>query len=153
MKSNLHRLIGFDSLTHTLADKIMISFRLLHIFIAILIFFFIFATSYAHNWMAPEDEAKKINPVPITLKSIQKGKELYEDNCSFCHGENAIGRKREETGLSKDTPNLVKRIKNHSDGDFHWKIKNGKGDMPSFKDELSDNEIWHVINFMKRINN
>jgi len=130
----------------------MISFRLLNIFIAILAFFFICATSYAHNWMAPEDEAKKLNPIPITLKSIQKGKEIYEVNCSFCHGENATGLKKEETGLSKVAPNLVNRIKHHTDGDFHWKIKSGKGDMPSFKDELSDNDIWHVINFIKRVN-
>ena len=37
----------------------------------------------------------------------------------------------------------------HTDGDFFWKIQNGKGEMPSFKEDLSGNDIWNVINYIK----
>lgn len=107
------------------------------------------STCFAHSWMAPENEAKRENPVKISNESKAIGKELFIDLCSSCHGINGTGLKKQETGLSKDTPGLPSRLSTHSDGDFHWKIKNGKGEMPSFSDELTDTEVWHIINFLK----
>jgi mono/diheme cytochrome c family protein len=99
--------------------------------------------------MAPENDAKRENPIKLTNESLVVGKELFVELCSSCHGLNGTGLKHQETGLSKDTPHLPTRLSTHSDGDFHWKIKNGKGEMPSFSDELTDTEVWHIINFLK----
>lgn len=52
-----------------------------------------------------------------------------------------------------ETPNLKQRLKTHSDGDFFWKINEGRGQMPSFKDELSDEEKWYIINYIKQESN
>lgn len=104
---------------------------------------------YAHGWMAPESDAKKENPIKINEKSINNGKKLFENFCSSCHGPEATGIKKEITGLNIDTPNLPARLKTHTDGDFHWKILNGRNQMPSFKEELSENEIWHIINYIR----
>lgn len=106
---------------------------------------------HAHNWMAPENDAKKENPIKINEISINNGKKLFENFCSSCHGPKANGISKEITGLNMDTPNLPTRLKNHSDGDFHWKILNGRNDMPSFKEELSENEIWNIINYIKTL--
>ena len=103
----------------------------------------------AHSWMAPKDAAKKQNPTPLDQISTSKGKEIYANNCAYCHGDNVKGLSTEITGLQKNTPNLVMRLKTHTDGDFHWKIQNGKNEMPSFKDNLSEKEIWDVINFIR----
>jgi mono/diheme cytochrome c family protein len=113
--------------------------------------FFLQSQSLAHSWMAPENAAKKRNPIQITDESTYNGQILFIDLCSFCHGLGAVGLSKEKTGLKKDTPNLSNRLKTHSDGDFHWKILNGKGDMPSFKDELSEKEVWDVINYIKTL--
>jgi mono/diheme cytochrome c family protein len=113
------------------------------------LFFFLQSQSFAHSWMAPENEAKKKNPIPISDESTKNGHALFMDLCSSCHGLGAVGLSKEKTGLIKDTPNLSNRLKTHSDGDFHWKILNGKTDMPSFKDELSEKEVWDVINYIK----
>ena len=99
--------------------------------------------------MAPEDESKKENPVQISNESTKNGQALFIEFCSSCHGLGAVGLPKEKTGLKLDTPNLSNRLKTHSDGDFHWKILNGKADMPSFKDELSEKEIWDIINYLK----
>ena len=77
------------------------------------------------------------------------GEEIYIDNCSSCHGDNALGLEKKDTGLLMSTPNLIKRLINHTEGDFFWKIQNGKGQMPLFKDDLSENQIWNVINYIK----
>ncbi len=104
---------------------------------------------FGHSWMAPEDAEKRNNPIKITTASINNGKALFIDRCSSCHGVEAVGVSKEKTGLKKDTPNLSNQLKTHSEGDFHWKIMNGKGDMPPFKDELSEKEVWDIINYIK----
>lgn len=103
----------------------------------------------AHEWMAPKTAAKQANPVPYEQDSIGRGKEVYLDNCVACHGDRAQGMNAEEAGLKKDAPNLKKRLSTHTDGDFYWKIQEGRGEMPSFKEELSPKEIWEVIHFIK----
>ena len=106
-------------------------------------------TVTAHEWMAPKEFADIQNPLPVEPETISHGKGLYQQLCSDCHGENLAGLSAEITGLTKPTPNLKARLKTHSDGDFFWKIENGKGDMPSFKDELNDEEIWSILQFIR----
>ncbi len=106
-------------------------------------------SSFAHNWMAPQNEAKTRNPIHQSQNSINKGEMLFNDLCSYCHGMQAQGLETSETGLNKKTPNLLKRLRSHSDGDFHWKIRTGKGEMPPFESEVLNDEIWHIINYLK----
>ena len=103
----------------------------------------------AHGWMAPKEAAEMKNPVVLDAESARKGKEAYLDNCAACHGENLEGLRAEEAGLDIDTPNLKQRLRTHTDGDFFWKINEGRGEMPAFKDELSDESKWHIINYIK----
>ena len=105
--------------------------------------------SMAHEWMAPEDEGKRPNPVVSDTNSIERGKTIYLDNCAACHAENITGMKAEDTGLQMDSPDLKKRLLTHTDGDFFWKIQNGRGDMPAFKEDLTEEQIWDVINYIR----
>jgi mono/diheme cytochrome c family protein len=105
----------------------------------------------AHRWMAPKEAAQKQNPIPLNQVTGSSGKEIYTQNCAYCHGNNARGFSSEGTGLRKDTPNLIQALKNHTDGDLHWKIQNGKDAMPSFQEDLSENDIWNVINYIKSL--
>lgn len=102
-----------------------------------------------HGWMAPEEAAELKNPMVLDSQSTGRGRELYLDNCAACHGDNMEGMKGEDAGLEMDSPNLKERLLTHTDGDFFWKIQEGRGDMPSFKDDLSENQIWDVINFIR----
>lgn len=118
------------------------------IFICVLYFYQI---SFAHGWRAPDEASKIKNPIPSTETSQSKGKEIYLDNCAYCHAENALGLSKDYTSLPMDTPNLIIRLKNHTEGDFFWKIQNGRGRMPSFKEDLSDQDIWDIINFINSL--
>jgi len=104
----------------------------------------------AHSWMAPKEAAEIKNPIVLDAESARKGKEAYLDLCAACHGDNLEGLKAEEAGLDIDTPNLKQRLKTHTDGDFFWKINEGRGEMPSFKDELSDDEKWQIIYYIRQ---
>ena len=107
--------------------------------------------SHAHSWMAPQQYAKQQNPQAADEESVHFGKALFTEHCAFCHGKEAEGLDHQSTGLQKDTPNLPKRLATHSDGDFHWKIKNGKGNMSSFVERLGDDDIWNIINYIKTL--
>lgn len=100
-------------------------------------------------WMAPEQEAHAQNPVPADNNSVARGKKVFLQNCSACHGENAEGLDAQSVGLEKNPPDLKERVKMHPDGDFFWKIKEGRGEMPSFNGDLTDEQIWEVINYIR----
>ncbi len=116
-------------------------------------FLFFFSNSSAHQWIAPQKASKMKNPISYSETSVEQGKVIYSKNCVKCHGVNAGGLSPKLTGLKKWTSNLILGLKNHTDGDFFWKIQNGKGAMPSFRNELSDEDIWNLINFIKSLDN
>lgn len=103
---------------------------------------------WAHDWMAPDEAAKQENPVVPSVQSIKTGRGVYKQFCAYCHGEAGKGLSSSTTGLSKDTPNLSRRLQNHSHGDFFWKIKNGRGEMPSFNEDLKAEEVWSTILYL-----
>lgn len=105
----------------------------------------------AHRWPVPKEATQKQNPISLNQVSVSNGKEIYTQNCAYCHGDNARGLSSDVTGFPNDTPNLIQALKNHTDGDLHWKIQNGKDAMPSFQEDLSENDIWDVINYIKSL--
>jgi mono/diheme cytochrome c family protein len=108
--------------------------------------------SFAHEmtgWIAPA-EAKKIkNPVKSTKTSIQKGKEVYEKKCSLCHGDKGDGKGPASAGLNPKPTNFKdSHGEKMTDGEHFWKITTGRGGMPSFAKDLTEEERWHVINYI-----
>ena len=106
----------------------------------------------AHSWKAPKEASERQNPVPKDQDSIDRGKALYRKYCAACHGKNGQGNGALAKNLTTKPADLVERSAHHSDGDFAWKITNGRGAMPAFKDQLSENEIWDLTNFIKSLN-
>jgi mono/diheme cytochrome c family protein len=39
----------------------------------------------------------------------------------------------------------------HPAEDFFWKIANGRGAMPAWKNSLSENQIWDLVNYIKSL--
>ncbi len=107
--------------------------------------------SAAHGWKAPPDAAKAPNPVAKEKHSIQRGKDIYQQNCIACHGNSARGDGPLANALNPKPSNLIHRAKMHSEGDFFWKISEGRSPMPAFKNKLKEREIWDVINHIKSL--
>jgi len=107
---------------------------------------------FAHEeagWIAPEEAKKVKNPVKAAKESIQKGKEIYDKKCALCHGAQGDGKGPASKGLSpKPTSFKESHGEKMTDGEHFWKIKTGKGAMPSYEKDLTEEERWHVINYM-----
>ena len=104
------------------------------------------------DWIAPARAAKKKNPVVPDEKSIATGKSLYAQQCLTCHG--VLG-KGDGPG-TKDLPKKVRdladaRVAADTDGSLFWKITTGRTPMPVYEKLLTEDERWHVINYVKAL--
>ena len=105
----------------------------------------------AHSWKAPKEASERQNPVPKGQDSIERGEVLYRKYCASCHGKSGQGDGPLAHNLKPKPADLVERAAHHSNGDFAWKITNGRGAMPAFKDQMSEDEIWDLTNFIKNL--
>jgi mono/diheme cytochrome c family protein len=104
------------------------------------------------EWKAPPRASKKENPIPADEKSIARGKALYTEHCLSCHGATGKG----DGPAAKDLPKKCGDLSNpkmweQTDGDFFWKITEGKPPMTGYEKLLDKNDRWHVINYMRTL--
>ncbi len=94
----------------------------------------------------PVDDRQRANPFAGQPDSIAAGQNLFEANCSHCHGTNAQGKGSRPCLRSQ-------RIKSATDGDLAWLLKNGevyKG-MPRWSG-LPEQERWQIITYIRSLN-
>lgn len=103
------------------------------------------------HWSAPTVAAGRQNPIPSTTVSIYRGKNLFQANCVSCHGTSARGDGPLAKALTPKPADLVAMAPTHPDGGLAWKIAEGRGAMPGWKQSLSEKEIWNVVNFLKSL--
>ena len=93
------------------------------------------------------------NPVAANVDSVRRGRYLYDNYCSLCHGDDGSGYTDYLDFLSTAPADFRegKYRYGQRDGDLFNVIKNGtENDMESFKDRLKDDQIWDTINYLKR---
>jgi mono/diheme cytochrome c family protein len=107
---------------------------------------------FAHEktgWIAPGEAKKMKNPINPTKASIERGKEIYEKKCALCHGTKGDGKGPASAGLNPKPTNFKDSHREKmTDGEHFWKITTGRGGMPSFAKDLTEEERWHVINYV-----
>lgn len=101
------------------------------------------------HWMAPEEAAKRPNPVKANNASRARGKKLFAANCASCHGASARGDGSAGAALNPRPADLTAMAGQHPDGDFAWKIARGRGPMPAWNGRLSEKNIWDLVNFIQ----
>ena len=111
-----------------------------------------------NTWELPDDADKTRNPVASSPESIAKGKELYltreKGNCIFCHGEAGSGNEANLARLRRKPADLTnkERMTAMTDGELWWKISKGiQGIMPAGERRMSEEERWHVVNYIRTL--
>jgi mono/diheme cytochrome c family protein len=95
----------------------------------------------------PADAAKLVNPVKPTPESKAQAKKMYGYDCAVCHGENGNGK----GDLAADMKPPLKdytdpaALKDISDGELFYIIKNGKGQMTGEGDRLNPDGVWNMV--------
>ena len=104
-------------------------------------------------WVAPDDARKVKNPVPATQENLSAGEMTFRDNCVLCHGEKGVGDGPGAKTIKVKPANFTdaKLMSAETDGSLFWKMSEGRGPMPSWKEELSDKERWQLVNYIRKL--
>ena len=100
---------------------------------------------------ASDAQAIVRNPIAPTSESVAAGQVVYERYCQTCHGLNGRGDGPGGVGFEPPPVDLAIHVPLHGDADIFRFISNGiEGtSMVGLADNLTDDEIWHVINFIR----
>ena len=90
-------------------------------------------------------------PRRFSSEQIVAGFCTYETHCVACHGASAIAREQWVGGLEPSPPYLVDATSKWKPRELFWIAKNGikMTGMPSWRDSMSDAQIWEVVGFLE----
>jgi len=85
----------------------------------------------------------------FTTDDLEAGAQVYQKECSFCHGLPNQPKPDVSKGMFPKPPQLFTQdgmVTDDPVGEDYWKVKNGirLSGMPGFKDSLSEAQIWQV---------
>jgi mono/diheme cytochrome c family protein len=105
----------------------------------------------AADYKIPPEAAKQANPVKPTPASLAQGKKLYGFDCEMCHGKDGDGKGDLATDMKLKLQDFrdPDSLKERTDGELFYVIKNGKGEMPAEGDRSKPDAIWDLVNYVR----
>jgi mono/diheme cytochrome c family protein len=98
-----------------------------------------------------EDDAGALaNPLPAVKEVLQQGRQSFGNYCSVCHGILGNGAPTLTAAYGAKPTNLSSRnIMELADGKIYHVIVMGKNTMPSYAADLSENERWAAVHYVR----
>ena len=109
------------------------------------------AVNFTRNWIEYRKARALNNPVAATPTAIAAGKQLYENHCQKCHGSNGDGKGPKAAELSSSPGDFTNagEMNRRTDGELFWVITKGRSQMPEFKDKISEEGRWQLVNYIR----
>lgn len=104
----------------------------------------------AQEWSVPAENMAKNSPFAFSDSTRKAGAELYNTNCKSCHGDPGKNNVIKLVPIPPDPAS--DKMQSNSDGGLQFKLSQGRGLMPSFKNTLSTTDIWRVISYIRSYN-
>ena len=94
-----------------------------------------------------------VNPVTPDETSLARGEQLFEINCTQCHGPIGMGDGVIGTFFQFKPANLtVPVVQNKSDGAIFLVISSGvPGRMPPLNENLTVRDRWDIVNYLRTL--
>jgi mono/diheme cytochrome c family protein len=101
------------------------------------------------------------NPLPMTSQVMERGREVYNANCSVCHGYfgdgdsrtkmwSAKGKDREKSYFNPPSLHTGKLVK-AGDGLIYHIITEGQNIMPSYAKQIVREDRWKVVHYIRAL--
>ncbi len=93
------------------------------------------------------------NPFPPTAESLRIGEASYLQNCQTCHGIEGRGDGPAASGLTPPPADLAVHVPLHPERDLFRFVHDGIPGtaMAPLGSRMSDEEIWHLVNYIKKL--
>ncbi len=111
-------------------------------------------TTYMQYGVPKSYEGVK-STVPPGPQTISAGNKLFTEHCAVCHGRDGMGDGEPGRAVSPSPALLAYMIRRPIAVDEYliWAISDGgkqfDSEMPVFKDNLSRDDIWRIITYMR----
>ena len=101
----------------------------------------------------PVEAAKAPNPVKSSPESLTRAKKWWGLDCAMCHGSNGNGQgdTAKEMKLKLVDFTDPKTLKDRTDGEVYYIIKNGHNDMPAEGPRIKTEEGWDLVNYVRSL--
>jgi mono/diheme cytochrome c family protein len=101
----------------------------------------------------PVDAAKTPNPVKSTPESLATGKKWWTIDCAMCHGKNGDGKGQTAGDMKLTVADFTDAatLKDRTDGELFYIIKNGYQDMPPEGPRIKTEEGWDLVNYVRSL--
>jgi hypothetical protein len=89
------------------------------------------------------------SPLPVTMLSLERGRERFNIYCSPCHGRVGDGQGIMVSRGYVPPPSLHDdRIRVLSDGHIFDVITNGIRNMPAYRHQIPPEDRWAIVNYL-----
>lgn len=101
----------------------------------------------------PVEAARAENPVKPSPESIARAKKWWTIDCAMCHGKegNGKGETAQDMKLAIKDFTDPATLKDRTDGEIFYIIKNGHEDMPPEGQRVKAEENWDLVNYVRSL--
>jgi mono/diheme cytochrome c family protein len=103
------------------------------------------------EFKTPEDAGKLLaNPLPLTTRTAERGRKIYDDHCAVCHGVVGNGVSMLSSAYGAKPANLIAdSARTQPDGYLYGVLMLGKNAMPSYAADLDENDRWAAVHYVR----
>jgi len=113
----------------------------------------------AQGAQAPHDlnvsaaDAARKNAVKFDEASVNRGKKVYNTQCSMCHGKDGDGKGEMVEEMKINPPDFTKpdKLKSRTDGEWFAIIGTGSSTMPGQGTRMADKQKWDLVNYLRSL--
>lgn len=109
------------------------------------------AADKSAEFKVPPEIAKQANPVKPTAAATAQAKKTFNIDCAMCHGKDGDGKGDLAVDMKLQLVDYQDPagLKDKTDGELFYIIKQGKGDMPGEGDRAKADEIWSLVSYIR----
>ncbi len=106
------------------------------------------APSYA---AIPVDAARQANPVKSSPESLARAGKWWTLDCAMCHGKDGKGKGNVAADMKLKIVDFTdpNTLKDRTDGEVFYIIKNGHQEMPPEGPRITPEENWDLVNYVR----